>query len=194
MKTGELLTHDDMERLLEGVGSKLDQINGKKPVDLSLISGQLRALNTVMEKISTTLIMESAKNLNAIHELSKRVQENNNVVKSTNENTIKSMREMLIDLTNTVSRMNKLFETSTKETKAAFEEAMDHSTQAIQAELKTTVKSVNAFEKGFEQVKVLTAHLGEVVTTLERQSRASKRARRQGDGTWVLEPYRRLDG
>jgi hypothetical protein len=67
------------------------------------------------------------------------------------------------------------------------QDVIEHSTEAIQADLKMTMRAISTVNATMQGLLGISKTLVETVDTLKKTAKLSKRARRMPDGSWTME-------
>jgi proline dehydrogenase len=175
------LGNEDILDGLDLIAKKLDdlqrQSSKEQPLTVKIdpLADSLKTLNKTMKEIGSNLDLQSFQ--------SEQFNKTLKAVEAASEQTVKAITKSFTPLLQTTERLSKAVIDLSKDMK----EAIDHSTQAIQADLKATMKAVLAVESVAKDMQIVALKVTDAVEMLEATSKLKKKAVRNSDGSWTLE-------
>lgn len=173
------LGNEDILDGLDLIAKKLEDLPKKQkepiPVDLTPIAAALKILNQTMKDVTANLDLQAFQ--------SEQFNKTLKAVEAASEQTVKAITKSFTPLLQTTERLSKAVTDLSKD----MGDAIEHSTAAIQADLKATMKAVVAVEHLAKDMAIVALKVTDAVDALEANSRLKKKAVRNTDGSWSLE-------
>lgn len=174
------LTHEDTLDALDLIATRLDDIHKQSkikdpPLNLGPLLDSLKLLNKTMANVAAAMDLQSFQT----EQLNKTLK----AVETSNGQTSNALTKAFNPLSQTVEKLGQSVSKMSKDMNGA----LDHSTQAIQADLKTTMKAVLAVETVAKDMQIIALKVSEAIDAFDTVARMKKKAMRNPDGSWTLE-------